>query len=82
MKKKSKKMAAEIVSALKEAALVRSGEKKIMKHIDNTAKKIARKINKRINGSNKKNNFKKGLKSKKAIKKVTIENAQKEIASQ
>lgn len=48
MKTKSKKMAAEIASALTEATLVQSSRKKIMKQIDDTAKKMVKKFNKRI----------------------------------
>ena len=48
MKTKTKKMAAEITSALTEATLVKSSGKIIMKRIDTTAKKIAKKINNRI----------------------------------
>ena len=51
MKSSSKKMAAEITSALTEATLVKSSGKKIMKRIDDTAKKMAKKINKRINSA-------------------------------
>ncbi|WP_298155980.1 hypothetical protein [Flavobacterium sp.] len=48
MKSKSKKMVAALTTALNEAALVKSGGKKIVKRINDTAKKIVRKINKRI----------------------------------
>ncbi|MEP6931984.1 MAG: hypothetical protein ABI850_18315, partial [Flavobacterium sp.] len=48
MKTSSKKMAAEISAALTNAIVVKSSSKKILKKIDNTAKKMAKKINKRI----------------------------------
>lgn len=70
MKTTSKKMAAEIVSALTEATLVRSSRKKIMKQIDDTAKKMVKKINKRFDllNTNPKTNTKKKKQQKQAIK--------------
>ena len=74
MKTKTKKMAAQITSALTEATLVKSSGKKIIKRIDNTAKKLAKKINKRINtatGKTKKDKEKKGIKNELKVKKTT-----------
>ena len=51
MKLNLKKMASEITSALTEATLVKSSEKKLMKKIDETAKRLAKKINKRIDSA-------------------------------
>lgn len=77
MKSNSKKIAAEITSALKEATLVKSSGKKIMRRIDETAKRLAKKINKRIDsatGKTQKNLIKKEQKkAKKAEKKVASE---------
>jgi hypothetical protein len=74
MKSNSKKMAAEITSALTEATLIKSSGKKIMKKIDVTAKKMVAKINKRMDlatGKTQKNTLKKD--EKKADKKATHE---------
>lgn len=79
MKSNSKKIAAEITSALKEATLVKSSGKKIMRRIDETAKRLAKKINKRIDsatGKTQNNILKKEVKkANKVAKKVTAENA-------
>nr|WP_315250685.1 hypothetical protein [uncultured Flavobacterium sp.] len=78
MKSNSKKMAAEITSALTEATLIKSSGKKIMKKIDVTAKKMVAKINKRMDlatGKIQKNTLKKD--EKKADKKATHEVVEK-----
>ena len=84
MKSSSKKMAAEITSALTEATLVKSSGKKIMKKIDDTAKKLANKINKRISAtSGKTQNIilkKLQMKAIKAEKKVDKKN-ESEVAT-
>jgi hypothetical protein len=51
MKANTKKMAAEITSALSEATLVKSSGKKIMKKIDAVAKRMANKITKKIDSA-------------------------------
>ncbi|MEO8254516.1 MAG: hypothetical protein ABI554_09040 [Flavobacterium sp.] len=70
MKSNSKKMAVEITSALTSAALVKSSGKKIMKKIDDTAKKMAKKINKRIDIATGKTQNKIVKKEQNKVKKV------------
>ncbi|MEO5775661.1 MAG: hypothetical protein ABIQ27_02080 [Flavobacterium sp.] len=85
MKTKTKKMAAEITSALTEATLVKSSGKKIMKRIDATAKKLAKKINNKIKkttAKTKKNLLKKELKVKKTAEKLLPESTAKGVAKQ
>lgn len=79
MKSSSKKIASEITSTIKEATLVKSSGKKIMRRIDETAKRLAKKINKRIDSATEKTQKKvlkkEKQKAKKVEKKVVAENA-------
>ena len=80
MKSNSKKMAAEITSALTEATLVKSSGKKIMKKIDATAKKMAAKINKRIDLATGKTQKKILKKEQNKVKKVAKKLAPETVA--
>ena len=82
MKSNSKKMAAEITSALTEASLVKSSGKKIMRKIDETAKRLAKKINKRMDtatGKTQKNILKKEEKKAQKTEKNTTNKSAHEV---
>lgn len=84
MKSNSKKMAAEITSALTDATLAKSSRKKIMKKIDATANKLVKRINKRIDAAtlkNQKSAIKKEQKDTKKVAKKLSKNNTAEVTT-